>query len=188
MSIFKVYGIISNRHGFIFSPSTTPDESTALFSKYFKSVQMNVDTYKIKRMYPGENHNDANKYDDGDNLPPRNFQTADGIIIGVLKFQNERCIRPGEQYVYNPDGTIARDEYGNALTEPTKRETCADIVVDVNGKKGPNQFGKDVFRFSVLSDRYQTPSTGGMGNIEHIIKYNDFDPKIVDYELGGDKL
>ena len=171
----------------IFAPSTTADEALVLLSKYFKTTKLRVGTYKIKKMKPGENHYDANKYDDGEDLPSNNLQTANGMIIGLLKFTYAGCIRKGEQYIFNPDGTIARDENGNPLTEPSERETCADIVIDVNGTKEPNQFGKDAFRFSVLKDKYELYTTGGMGNIDYIIKFNDFDPTIVDYELGGEK-
>ena len=171
----------------VFAPSTSKDDAFVLFSKYFKTTKLRVGTYKIKNMRPGENHNDPNKYDDGEAMPARNFQTASGMIVGLEKFTYDGCIRHGEVYVYNPDGTIARDENGNAITKPSTLETCADIFIDVNGKKEPNQYGKDAFRFSVLKDKYQLYSTGGTGNIDYIMKHNDFDPNIVDYELGGDK-
>ena len=171
----------------IFAPSTSQDQALTLFSKYFKTTKLRVGTYRIKKMRPGESHDDANKYDDGEEMPSTNLQTANGMIIGLLKFTYAGCIRIGEVYIYNPDGTIARDENGNPLTEPSERETCADIFIDVNGKKDPNQYGKDVFRFSVLREKYELSSTAKMGNIDYIIKHNDFDPNIIDYELGGDK-
>lgn len=178
------YSYISSE---IFSPETTPDEALVLLSKYFKTTGMRVETYAIKNKKPGENHYDPNKYDDGEPFPVRNFQTSNGMVVGLIKFQYAGCMRQGEDYTYNPDGTIARDEQGNPITKPSQSETCADIVIDVNGPKGPNQFGKDAFRFQVLKYKYNLHSTGGMGNIDYIIKHNDFDPNIVDYELGGEK-
>jgi len=63
---------------------------------------------------------------------------------------------------------------------------CATITVDVNGKKEPNQFGKDAFSISIMSNNYKFYCTRFYGCIENIIKNDKFYEDIVDYEIGAD--
>ncbi len=169
----------------IFASDKTVDEVTELFSKYFKTTGEEVDSYKYKQMRPTINISDANKYDTGKTFPRNNFRTTNGMLVGITKFDG--CIQQADRYVYNPDGTVARDENGIAITESYEREACADIIIDVNGEKEPNQAGKDIFRFTIQRNTYEISNTSAYGNIKYIIQHNDFDPNIIDYELGGDK-
>lgn len=54
--------------------------------------------------------------------------------------------------VYLNDGTILRIENYKCETTP-ESSICAWILADINGEKGPNTFGKDVFALSRLTPR-----------------------------------
>ncbi len=169
----------------IFSSEKTIDQSLSLFQKYFKITEANVDSYVYRLMRPSINKYDENKYDLGKTFPNKNFKTNTGMLVGITKYNN--CIQIYTKYVFNPDGTVVRDENGVAITETAEREACADIFIDVNAEKMPNQAGKDIFRFTVLRNQYEVTNSSAYGNIKYILQYNDFDPNIIEYEPGAEK-
>lgn len=63
------------------------------------------------------------------------FVTADGMIFVLNSFSNE-----------------CTTDYGLNANSPSTR-SCGQLFVDINGKKGPNFFGRDVFDFYITNNR-----------------------------------
>ena len=71
------------------------------------------------------------------------------------------------EIIYNPDGTPKTYDYYSSI--------CANIDVDVNGVKGPNQYGRDVFLFWVYANklRYDTGIKLGGDSLKNIFSGKD---------------
>ena len=67
------------------------------------------------------------------------FQTSDGIIYRV-------CVMTWD---------FEYDDEGNKISQTALFSTKTEVYVDVNGTKGPNLFGKDVFVFYIDFDSNQ---------------------------------
>ena len=169
----------------LFDTSKDASEVMTEFSKYFKGAKIRPanKSYKIKYMSPIESENEDNK-NSSSSIGNNHFQLNNGIIIGIKMYDS--CVRSEEYPRYNADGSLATDADGNVIYYTATDESCADIKVDVNGEKAPNQYGKDVFGVRVKPDKYSFPCTRFFGCVENIIKYNDFYPNIIDYEINGD--
>lgn len=169
--------------GYVFNTNNTSQESSQLFSQYFKVTSKNVPSYTRKYMKPTPNPTSADNYDSGVRFPANNFQLSNGALIGIVQYQ--QCERYDQCFISDGNGGVVRDENGHTITQDCKVNKCAMLQVDVNGEKEPNQLGKDCFNLDILSDTYKTWATSYYGDIEYIIKNGKFSPNIVDYELGG---
>ena len=78
---------------------------------------------------------------------------ADGTIFGISS-NNNGCentkytsviTNAAGEIVYNEDGTPKISEYYSAV--------CAYVIMDVNGVKGPNQYGRDIYQFHVFKNK-----------------------------------
>ena len=71
------------------------------------------------------------------------------------------------EIVYNPDGTPKTYDYYSSI--------CANVQVDVNGAKGPNQYGRDVFHFWVYANKldYDTGIRLGGDSLKNIFSGKD---------------
>lgn len=65
------------------------------------------------------------------------FITADGMSFGISSYS---------------DGCTTNDSFVEAINAPTNH-TCGSLFVDVNGKKKPNCYGRDVFLFFITSNK-----------------------------------
>ena len=77
---------------------------------------------------------------------------ADGTILGISS-NNNGCentrytgfiTNAAGEIVYNDDGTPKTYDYYSAV--------CAYVIMDVNGVKGPNQYGRDVYHLLVFKN------------------------------------
>lgn len=74
-----------------------------------------------------------------------NFITQDGVSFSISKFDSGNCSS------YN----------GGKLNK-----TCGSLIIDVNGLKGPNFSGRDVFRYSIANDK--GPLLSPLGGVDSI--------------------
>lgn len=58
-----------------------------------------------------------------------------------------------DKLIYQESGSIAGFKW--LTCRCTEKEPCATAVFDMNGKKGPNRLGKDVFGVYILKDRIE---------------------------------
>lgn len=68
----------------------------------------------------------------------------------------------GAAYMFLPISNCTTNESSNITGDLTK--ICATFYVDVNGKKAPNTFGRDIFRFNLSNGR--TPMLYPFGGVD----------------------
>lgn len=77
---------------------------------------------------------------------------ADSSIYKIYQYKD--CAAIVNSCQQDSIGNCLKDENGNDIMDNKWLRThCADVYIDVNGAKKPNQFGKDVFEFLVYQDR-----------------------------------
>ena len=158
--------------------STTVTENLA---KYYKGAQVcfspsqkGCSKYYYNIMYgvPQYNNNGEAVYQSGSGYK---FVTIDGTIFTVssnrtgcdrTRYTGIKTNSAGE-IIYNPDGTPKTYDYYSS--------TCANIDVDVNGVKGPNQYGRDVFHFWVYANKlgYDAEIKFGGDSLKNILSGKD---------------
>lgn len=91
---------------------------------------------------------------------------ADGSIFTIE--QNETCSDYVEDCKHDNEGNCIKDDQGNTTDSNWTRNYCATVFIDVNGEKGPNKFGKDLFTYRVYQDKIDfdpwNPYGGKKGN------------------------
>ena len=140
-------------------------------SKYFNGAQVCMSAsrkgcsqffYQCARGVPSYNNNGEAVYDNAFAVVPK-IVLADGSIFGISPnssgCENTRytgvVTNTAGEIVYNDDGTPKTYDYYSAI--------CANVVMDVNGVKGPNQYGRDVYHFWVYKNNIDINSGTGLG-------------------------
>ncbi len=171
----------------VFDTKNTNEESTQAFSKYFKVqaiCKANKDGCGGKYLYKagGPVSNNGETYDGYSISWHPRFQTMSDMIIAVE--QKENCKRLVENVVRDENGIPVKDEDGNEVRVETLETFCAEVIVDTNGNKEPNQIGRDIFKIQITENSFDTPNTMWAGGLQNVIKTGKlFDA--VDYEIGG---
>ena len=141
------------------------------FSKYFNGSQVCLNSsqkgcsqffYQCAQAMPIYNNAGETVYDNGFTYYPK-IILADGAIFGVSSngkgCENTRYTGVNKnaagEIIYNNDGTPSTYDYYSAV--------CANIIMDVNGVKGPNQYGRDVYHFWVYKNNININSGTGIG-------------------------
>lgn len=70
--------------------------------------------------------------------PNYKFVTADGMSFAIASYNNSCTQNRG---------------FAAAPDSPTYNSTCGTVYIDVNGKNKPNNFGRDVFKFYITSNK-----------------------------------
>lgn len=97
----------------------------------------------------------------------------DGSIIGVsqTKYPEGSCQNYYTAYDKDANGNYILDSDGNKTGEKLVPEVdCGHIFFDINGVKGPNQFGQDAFIIYVTPDKYK--QAVHYGKIDDVLKYD----------------
>jgi len=69
------------------------------------------------------------------------------------------------------DGNFVLDEDDNPIFRHQLINLCAEVFIDTNGARGPNQLGKDVFHFLFYSDKFfPHPDTPIYGDPKKILQ------------------
>lgn len=92
-----------------------------------------------------------------------------GDINGIVNLDNLSCFVDGKGRIYatqSIDATCATDYYGGGATSHKLKKSCGYIYVDLNGKKAPNIFGRDLFMFIITdaANSYLYPNGGSLIN------------------------
>ena len=168
---------------YVFSPENSSIESAKAFAKYFKkaAVPDQAEMYPVKPMYPMENPETgelAVQMFGADRIELKN-----GIYLNVIQ---AGCVpMVTTDVLFNQDGSVKRDKDGNPINVEHISKRCAMIQVDVNGIKGPNQTGRDVFSFDVTREGYAFHYSVWYGNIQEMVVQEKFSSKLKDYDLNG---
>ncbi len=149
------------------------------FSKYFNGAQVCMSAsrkgcsqffYQCAPGTPQYNNDGEAVYDNGFAYYPK-IVLADGSIFGISSnlsgCENTRytgvVTNTAGEIVYNDDGTPKTYDYYSAI--------CANIIMDVNGVKGPNQYGRDVYHLWVMQNKidYNTGTSLGGTSLKNIL-------------------
>ena len=117
-------------------------------------------------------------------MPANRLVLSNGVFVFVTQ---QRC-QPVEveSIKYdNTTGAIIRDENGEPIKTTYINSKCAQILVDANGQKAPNQLGRDVFVVFVDQQKYYYPNTVWTGDIETIVSQGKFSDKLEDYDVNA---
>ena len=177
----------------IFTPSDETDShyQTALkLSKY-------LNTLKICKNKEAENCSDlyypirysVKEYGNGIYSAPQypKLLLSDGAVYTV---QQMKCGGTYNSCVTDENGNCKKDENGEITPIQSYKKDCGYIIVDVNGAKGTDMFGKDVFWLRIYKDYMKinpwAPSGGTAGNDimtgKLILKYVIFQKNVLSYK------
>ena len=152
-------------------------------SKYFNGAQVCMSAsrkgcsqffYQCAPGTPQYNNAGEAVYDNGFAVVPK-IVLADGSIFGISPnlsgCENTRytgvVTNTAGEIVYNDDGTPKTYDYYSAI--------CANVIMDVNGVKGPNQYGRDVYHLWVMQNKidYNTGTSLGGTSLKNILSGKD---------------
>lgn len=165
----RAYSIISNAmlktkavnnydsYGDLFNNNRTNDEILEILSKEFNPIKLckenqggcfNWKVASSKKMAQNGKtaYYDFSKY--------ASMVLNDGSVLYVNRYNhNGDCGWYNEGYKTDDKGFIMKDEDGNPIKYSLADKRCGSIKIDVNGKKGPNQLGADVFDVDILPQK-----------------------------------
>ena len=168
----------------VFTPGNSHLQTAKAFAKYFKGARCtgNAKPYNVKPMYPLEDPDTGKHFKQG--MGVNRIELPNGVFLNVLQYD---CQERVEQVVsYEQDGSVERDDDGNPVMIEHRYNICAQIQVDVNGMKKPNQTGRDVFAFDVTQNGWRFHNTVWYGNIQKIVSEGKFPDNVKDYDLNAD--
>ena len=156
---------------------TFPKDESSYFtvvknlSKYFNGSQVCLRSsqegcsqffYQCAQAVPTYNNAGEAVYDNSFTNYPK-IILADGTIFGVSSnrkgCENTRYTGVNKnaagEIIYNNDGTPSTYDYYSSI--------CANIIMDVNGVKGPNQYGRDVYHLWVFKNNVKPVNGTDLG-------------------------
>ena len=68
---------------------------------------------------------------------------TDGTVLSLR--QQQSCLNVWYSCERDDKGNCKKDEHGNDIMKPGSDDACGYIYFDVNGLKGPNQYGRDSY-------------------------------------------
>ena len=164
-------------NGEIFMSSNTSEQTAdAIFEnmKIVKRCRVNdtncLKDYKIKYDKPKNDGfgNYAKPYDFA--WMPRAV-LSDGSVVGIeqINYSEGNCLNYYTTWDKDSDGNFILDSSGNKVNERLVAETdCGHVLFDVNGLKGPNQFGADAYLIYITPYSY----VQSIGSINDVISTN----------------
>ena len=175
----KAFSVFQNGLALASQDNGTPGDNSLTFpkgqssnavvenlSRYFNGSQVCLNSsqkgcsqffYQCAAAIPTYNNAGETVYDKSFVYYPK-IILADGTIFGVTSngvgCENTRytgvATNSAGETKYNADGTPQTLDYYSTI--------CANIIMDMNGVKGPNQYGRDVYHFHVYKNKVK-PNT-----------------------------
>lgn len=165
----KDYGVIGD-NSFLFNDRDDAATVAQNLLKYFngaklckKASQDGCQQYYYDIKY-------ATKRVDSSGMGATDNNTNDPKIIfsngAILKIRTNKSACEAKEYT-----ETVKDQYGRPISNPDGSnqtrtyisDICANLSFDVNGTKGPNQFGRDVYWFWVYRRKLQYGTTNYLG-------------------------
>ena len=176
-------------NGEIFDSNNTPDQTADLFF-----ANMNVASRCNSAGYCNFFRNYNIKFDKPINDGYGNYRQPfdlysyakavlnDGMIVAIhqTKYPEGNCTNYYTTWDKDSKGYYILDSSGNKMNERKVKETdCGHILFDVNGIKGPNQLGADVYLIYITPYGY----IQSYGYINDVIQNNKL--HAVQYDING---
>ena len=147
----------------IFTPSSDSNrnyESAKRFAKYLNAAKIckNKTSQGCSGVYYKGTYQLNNNTFNSNNA---RIILNDGSIYDIIQF--DTCDTIVDTCIRDEVGNCKKDENGNNLQGGKWNKPCAQIFIDVNGAKGPNIFGKDLFVVNVRKNSIFVSSYGPEG-------------------------
>ena len=108
---------------------------------------------------------------------------SDGTIVSFAAQQwSGECVFKYEYLVTDENGNYVLDENNNPIKSESTTVRCANIMFDIDGHKGKNQFGYDAYRIKVLPTVLEQEGGQG-GNLFDTMRTGKFNYE--KYNLGA---
>ncbi len=181
----KTYSIIMNAltlaqqaeggdNSSVFDTSNTSFGTTQKLAKYFNAPKIceNNSSDGCKKYYITYKFSSKHLIDGittGESVDYPKLILADGSIITVRQMPS--CGSHWVSCVRDEKGYCKKDDEGNDIMEPGGDDACGYLYFDVNGIKGPNQYGRDAYVLKVrTNDAIPNPySIGGYQSFINIL-------------------
>ena len=172
----------------IFNPSNTSLETAKDLSKFYKVQEFcsandgkcgGTYSYKYAKAYS----TDGETYLGGTIGGNPRFLSMDGILFQVQQYDS--CRRTVSNLVTDENGDIALDENKNPITVEKIATYCAEVVIDTNGVKLPNQVGRDIFKVRIYENTIGCGLGSFEGYLEYVIQNNRLYYDNINYIVGG---
>lgn len=192
----KAYSTFNNMFALAQQDNGTPGDNSELFlpkdtpsnvivdrlAKYLQGAKVcySKNTAECKQYYyemsyaiPQYNNDDETKYYFLDSVPK--LILDNGIIFAVSPNRSACELTTYTATQTDSDGKVVYNEDGSPQTYTYQSDICANVVMDVNGVKGPNQFGRDVYHLWVFSNRVDFAKNKSLGgpSLKNILSGNE---------------
>ena len=180
-------------YSLIFDPTKTVDEVVENFAKYFNGAK--VCRYSISdgcSSYYYDTKYATRKIDEETGMTTASQARIPSIILNdssIIRInQMSACERILTSCVVDSDGNCAKDEDGNTTDKTYTSYACAYIIIDVNGNKAPNQFGRDTYQLIVEKNKIVFNNSNSLGgkSIQNILSGVDT-LEYTNYNVGESK-
>lgn len=134
---------------FLFDVTQSNVDLAKRFQKYFtgailcesKASKECSKYYDIKYKYATKQI--VNGSTAGESLNYPKLILTDGTVLSLR--QQQSCLNVWYSCERDDKGNCKKDEHGNDIMKPGSDDACGYIYFDVNGLKGPNQYGRDSY-------------------------------------------
>ena len=132
---------------FLFDPSKTSAEVAQEYAKYFNGAKvcLSKTSAGCSQYFYDKIKYTTSGCSDAINVIYPLILLSDGSVLAIHQLTS--CTQ--STFICDatdPDtGNCTKDDEGNSLGHISDLHYCANIIVDVNGPKAPNQFGRDVY-------------------------------------------
>lgn len=129
--------------------------------------------YEMAYGIPQYNNDDETKYGSADYYV--RLILDNGMIFNISSNKAGCELTTYTETRTDSDGKVVYNEDGSPQTFTYQSDTCANVVMDVNGVKGPNQYGRDVYHLWVHSNKVTFPSGQKLGgsSLKNILSGNE---------------
>ena len=135
-----------------FPKDQTSDTVIKNFSKYFNGAQVCIN----------RNQNGCSQYY-YETLPDTPKYNNSGEVMSSVASSPVLILSDGAIFEISSNRTGCENTRYTGVNYDYYSAICANIVMDVNGVKGPNQYGRDVYHFWVYKNNININSGTGLG-------------------------
>ena len=154
----KDLGVIGD-NSVLFDVTQSHAQAAHKFAKYFNGAkvcesksQKGCSQYYYSVKYATKKTSGGDDTTIGASLTGPKIILNDGSIIQVTQYTSCRRVQEND-CVQDANGNCVKDEYGNTTNKTTIHTNCADLHIDVNGTKLPNQYGADIYNIKIMQNK-----------------------------------
>lgn len=164
------YGVVAD-NSILFNATDSSETIAKNLAKYFNGARVCKDSrqegcsqyyYEVKYSTK-QLDKDGNAKTDSSSKPK--IILANGATITVSSNMSGCAPKEYTNTSTNEFGQIIYNDDGTPKTYKSISTICANIHFDVNGIKGPNQFGRDTYWFWVYADKLQPSFNQALGGV-----------------------